>query len=131
MLEPHVIIALQEFYQRDFGVSETPPAPEDNTVIAVKYASHYLLFDFVPGLILPKLNLKAIGEAVSQLREDENYAVKMEEVEARFDKIFEDLKSAFGGYAPYAYAELLNGKPALFFLDEAEIDAWKPALGLD
>lgn len=125
MLEPHVIIALQEFYQRDFGVSETPPAPEDNTVVAVKYASHYLLFDFMPGLILPKLNLKTIGEAVSRLREDENYAVKMEEVEAKYDKVFAELKLAFGSYAPYAYAELLSGKAALFFTDEAEIDSWK------
>jgi hypothetical protein len=129
MLEPHVIIALQEFYKREFGVSETPPAPDDNTVVAVKYASHYLLFDFVPGLTLPKLNTKAIGATVSRLREDEGYAVKMAEVEAKYDKIFAELKSAYGTYAPFAYAEILSGKPGLFFEDEAEIDAWKNSFG--
>lgn len=128
MLEPHVVIALQEFYQREFAVSETPPSPEDNSVLSVKYASHYLLFDFTPGMILPKLDLKAIGRAVNRLRADEVYAIKMAEVEAKFDKIFSELKLRFGAYAPYAYAELLSGKPNLFFLDESEIDAWKSTL---
>ena len=128
MLEPHVLIALQQHYQREFNVTETPPSPNDNAIVSVKYANHYLLFDFVPGLVLPKLNPKAIATMVNELRKEEAEGAAIDKVETKYTEIFKELTSSFGAYAPYAYAELLSGKPLLFFLDEAEIGSWRSML---
>jgi hypothetical protein len=127
-MEPIVLIALQNLYGMPFAVSPTPPASGDAMVRAVKYSNQYLLFDWTPSLVLPKISEKAVAAEVAQLNREAAGVVLVEsrraDLDARIGAIATALEEAFPGYAALAYAEIVVGRPLLLFRSEEEIAPW-------
>jgi hypothetical protein len=127
-MEPIVLIALQNLYGMPFAVSPTAPAAGDSMVRSVKYSNQYLLFDWTPSLVIPKVTEKAVATEVARLvREMAGESLtetRRAELDERIGAIATALEEAFPGYAALAYAEIVVGRPLLLLESEEAIAPW-------